>query len=191
MDTGGRLRPFDARFAPAGPPLAPEAALAGGYRVTMRLHYTRFRLTFGLDDLSLITSYRRERDAVRFVTRMPEPPVMVAPPIVKQVVRMLAERFMATMATGHGGMEMVFDSRSTGGASTELAARWRAELRYSPGLQILVKVADSIADAHNRAVRDDERRMGEELFDAMLRDYNAAKPRLLALDRTEAPGTGP
>ncbi len=186
MDSDGMLRPFDSHLAPAGPAIAPDALIHGSYRITMRLHYTRFEMTFGLDDLTFTTDYRREPDGLRFVTRMPAPPTLVAPPVVRQVIRMLAERFMATMAQGDGGMKMTFDSYSTGDNRSEVAARWRAELTYSPMLKVLVRVADAIADAHNQAVRDDERRMGEELFDALLRDYNSAKPRLLALDRPDA-----
>jgi hypothetical protein len=188
MVADGMLTPFDSRLAPAGPPVPLDAVVIGSYRITMRLHYTRLKLTFGLDDLTFTTDYRRDRDGVHFVTRMPSPPTLVAPPVVRQVVRMLAAEFMATMAAGDGGLRMTFDSYTTGADRTEVAARWRAELSYSPLLQVLVRVADAIADAHNEAVRDDERRMGEQLFDAFLRDYNGAKPRLLALDR---PGTPP
>jgi len=182
MDFDGMLRPFDAHFRPAGSPVALDALTRGSYRVTMQLHYTRFKLTFGLDDLTFITDYTRDPNGVRFVTRMPAAPTLVAPPVVRQVIRMLAEQFMSTMAEGDGGMKATFDWHSSGVDSTELTARWRAELSYSPMLKVLVRVADAIADAHNAAVRDDERRMGEELFDAFLDDYNSAKPRLLALD---------
>jgi hypothetical protein len=182
LDSSGMLRPFDSSFAPRGPALAPEAAIHGSYRVTMRLHYTRLKLTFGLEDLTFITDYTRDRDGLRFVTRMPSPPALVAPPIVQQVVRILAERFMTAMAVGHGGTIITLDSHATGADRTELAAQWRAELSYSPALRVLAEVADAIANAHNEAVREDERHIGEELFEALLRDYNVAKPRLLALD---------
>lgn len=182
LDSSGMLQPFDSSFAPGGPALALAVANHGSYRVTMRLHYTRLKLTFGLDDLTFITDYTRDRDGLRFVTRMPAPPVLVAPPIIKQVVRILAERFMAAMAVGHGGTLITLASHAAGADRTELAAQWRAELSYSPALEVLAAVADAIANAHNEAVRDDERRIGEELFEALLHDYNMAKPRLLALD---------
>ena len=182
LDSSGMLRPFDASFSPGGPPLALAAVNHGSYRVTMRLHYTRLKLTFGLDDLTFITDYTRDRDGLRFVTRMPRPPVLVAPPVIKQMVRILAERFMAAMATGQGGTIITLASHAMGVDRIELSAQWRAELSYSPALKVLAAVADAIANAHNEAVRDDERRMGEELFEALLHDYNMAKPGLLALD---------
>ncbi len=187
LDSSGMLRPFDSSFAPDGPALAPEAVIHGSYRVTMRLRYTRLKLTFGLDDLTFTTDYSRDRDGIRFVIRMPSPPALVAPPIVQQVIRILAERFMATMAVGHGGMIITLDSHATGANRTGLAAQWRAELSYSPVLRVLAHVADAIANAHNEAVREDERRIGEELFDALLHDYNSVRPQLLALDGP-APG---
>jgi len=182
LDDAGMLRPFDSSLAPAGPALAPQAVMHGHYRVAMRLHYTRLRLTFGLDDLNFTTDYSRDRDGLHFVTRMPAAPTLVAPPIVQQVIRFLAERFMTTMASGHGGTIITLNSHAAGDDQMELAARWRAELSYSPALKLLARVADAIADAHNAAVREDERRIAEELFDALLHDYNVGKPRLLALD---------
>jgi hypothetical protein len=49
-------------------------------------------------------------------------------------------------------------------------------------LAMLARVGDAIANAHNEKVRDDERRLGQELFDALVDDYNSARPQILSLD---------
>ncbi|HXW83001.1 MAG TPA: hypothetical protein VEJ86_01210, partial [Candidatus Binataceae bacterium] len=61
-----------------------------------------------------------------------------------------------------------------------------AELEYSPTLELLARVGDAIAEAHNEQVREEERRLGEELFDAFVADYNASRPKILALDSSGA-----
>ncbi|MGC1343587.1 MAG: hypothetical protein WA854_14740, partial [Candidatus Binataceae bacterium] len=60
------------------------------------------------------------------------------------------------------------------------------QFEYSPTLEFLAKVGDKIADQHNEAVRAEERKFGEELFDAFASDYNNSRQRILALDAAQA-----
>jgi hypothetical protein len=46
-------------------------------------------------------------------------------------------------------------------------------------LEFLARIGDSIADAHNQLVREDERRLWREIFDALVSDYQRARPFLL------------
>jgi hypothetical protein len=55
-------------------------------------------------------------------------------------------------------------------------------LNYSPTLELLARIGDAIANEHNDKVRAEERAFGEELFDALVADYNDARPAILGLD---------
>jgi hypothetical protein len=79
-------------------------------------------------------------------------------------------------------MSAELTSRALQPGRVGVSANWSAELTYSPSLEILAGVGDSIADAHNAAVRADERRLGEDLFNAMITDYQRAKPAIRTVD---------
>ena len=186
LDSAGMLRPFNAQYAAAGDPLAIAAIDRGRYHVDMSFDYTRFGLSFGLEHVSFVTDYHRNADGVRFVTHMTGPPTIVAPPVLRSVVDYLADQFLDSLA---GGMSAGLTSRNLGDGRVAVSADWSAELQYSPGLEVLARVGDSIADAYNAEVRADDRRLAEERFDPVIADYRRAGPTLRALDnRSEQSG---
>jgi hypothetical protein len=99
--------------------------------------------------------------------------------VIHTVVDYLADEFLQSLSSG---MSAELESCERSAGQIDLIARWRAELPYSPGLEVLARIGDSIAAAHNAAVREDERRLGEKFFNAVLADYERARPALLAVD---------
>jgi hypothetical protein len=144
-----------------------------------RVH--RFGMDFGLQNIAFATDYRRERDVVKIESRMTAPPDIVAPRGIGQISLVLAGSFMEALARGnHGrGVNARFSSSPTGVGGTLLTWESQAELLSSPVLEFLVRIGDSMADAHNERVREDERRLWREVFEAIVRDYQRARPSLL------------
>ncbi len=178
----GMLTPFDARFAPAGEPVALATLRRGSYRTESSVHVRSLGMTFGLDRLLLSSDYTRDEDSVLLTSRMNQVPGLVAPPIVHGVIELIAGEFLRVLARGHGGLAASFTSKRQGDGTFRLTAGITAEFDYSPTLGLLARVGDAIADAHNDQVRAEERKLGEELFNAFVTDYNHARPKILALD---------
>ena len=68
----------------------------------------------------------------------------------------------------------------------EVVAEVTAEFMYSPALEFFARIGDRIADKHGVKVREQERKLAEEFLDALVKDYNNARPGILALDRDPA-----
>src|SRR5438132_7076088 len=115
-------------------------------------------------------------------------PKIVAPPGVHQMAMLVANDFMRTLAQGNGGLLATARSEDEAGGNYRFKGGFTAEFRYSPALEFLARIGDAIADANNFKVRADERKLGEELFDAFLKDYNDARPKIFALDGASQPG---
>jgi hypothetical protein len=183
MVRGGMLTPFDASYRPAGAPVAIDKIASATHYARTSLRVRRLGMDFGLDDISFAADYTRRDGALRMESRMNAVPKLVAPPVVHQMARFVAGDFLRTVAEGNGGLRASFSSRAESSGVFDYQAAFTGGFLYSPTLEFLARIGDAIAQANNAAVRADERRLGEELFDAFLKDYNNARPKILALDR--------
>jgi hypothetical protein len=183
MVRNGMLTPFNANYEPAGESLALDQVRNGSYRSLAWVHIKSLSLTFGLDNLSFESDYLRDDHSMSLVNHMDAVPVLVAPPGIHQVMDLIAGEFMRVLAQGDGGLKTSVESKSVGGGMTEFKAGLVGEYHYSPTLEFLARIGDTIADKHDETVRKEERALGEELLDALMVDYNDAGPALIALDR--------
>ncbi len=178
----GMLTPFDESYRPAGAPVALDKVTRGAHFARTSLRVRRLGMDFGLDDIAFKGDYTRDGDSVTMDSRMDAVPKLVAPPVISEMASFIAGDFLRTVARSSGGFDASFSSRSAPGGSFTYRAGFTAEFLYSPTLEFLARIGDAIAEANNDAVRADERKLGEELFDAFLKDYNNARAKILALD---------
>lgn len=186
MDRNGLLTPFDKNYRPAGESVALQNVAHGSYRTEASVRVYRLGMVFGLEKVGFTTDYRRDGDSIVAINSMNEVPELIAPPGIHRVIDLIAGEFLRVLAQGNGGLTSTFASRRTGDGLDRYALGFTGQFEYSPTLEFLAKVGDKIADQHNEAVRDDERKFGEELFDAFASDYNNARQRILALDAAQA-----
>ena len=104
MVRGGRLTPFNAALQPAGNGVALNTVEAGSYRTLAAVRVNSLGMTFGLTNIGITTTYRREPDAVVFQSRMSTVPELMAPPVIHQAIDLVAGTFLKVLATGHGGL---------------------------------------------------------------------------------------
>jgi hypothetical protein len=182
MIRNGLLTPFNAAMQPAGEGVALNELTRGSYRTRASGVITSLKLHFGLGDIGFKTDYHRDAYTATFDNRMDEVPQLIAPPGVHQVMDLIAGEFLRVLATGNGGMNSKLGSRLLPNGTYEFSGGVTAQLDYSPTLELLARIGDAIAQAHNDQVRAEERAFGEELFDAFVADYNSARPAILALD---------
>ena len=188
MDRDGLLTPFDKNYRPAGAGIALGGVTHGGYRTEAAVRVYRLGMVFGLGNLGFTTDYRRDGDSIVAVSTMNAVPELIAPPGIHKVIDLIAGEFLRVMAQGNGGLTSTFASRRLDEGLDRYALGFTGEFEYSPTLEFLARVGDAIADQHNETVRIEERKFGEELFDAFASDYNKARPRILALDAAKATG---
>ncbi len=181
----GQISAFDADSKPVGEPLALDRIAYGVNRSRAWVRVTRFDMDFGLDNLSFTHYFTRDSANVSFEARMDAVPQVVAPIGLRQAATFLAGEFMATMAQGAGGLRSQLSSHEAQG-KVMLTTDLSAEFMYSPTLEFLARIGDSIAAANNADVRKDERKLGEELLNAFVTDYNSARAKILALDQDPA-----
>jgi hypothetical protein len=186
MVRDGKLSGFDAAYHPVGEPLAMASLRRGVTHTQTSIRVRRLGMTFGLDDLSFINYFTRTNSTVSFQSHMEAVPVVVAPPGIQQGVEFVAGEFMRTIAQGSGGMRSETASEALGDGTIRFTSAVTAEFMYSPTLEFLARLADSIADADNSKVRTQERALMREFLDAFIKDYNNARPSILALDRDPA-----
>jgi hypothetical protein len=186
MVRGGKLSAFDAAYHPVGDPIALASVRSGitHTRTSIRVH--RLAMTFGLDNLSFTNYFTRNDSMVSFQARMDAVPVVVAPPGIQQGAEFVAGEFMRTIAQGSGGMHSEFASQALTDGTIRFTSEVTAEFMYSPALEFFATLADSIADEHGAKVREQERALAQEFLDAYVKDYNNARPGILALDRDSA-----
>lgn len=154
----------------------------GAYHTRTSATITRLGLTFGLQDVNFATNFRSGPDAVETTSTMEGVPTLVAPPGIHKIIDLIAGEFLRVLAQGDGGFRATFSSRPEGTGLYRWTGSANAEFRYAPALELLARVGDSVADAHSAEVKREERQLGQELFDAFMTDYNASRPRVLALD---------
>jgi hypothetical protein len=182
MLRNGMLTPFNAAIQPAGASIALDEITHGSYRTQASGLINSLKMNFGLTNISFTTDYRRDANSAVFDNHMNAVPQLIAPPGVHQVMDLIAGEFLRVLATGNGGMNSKLGSRMLPNGNYDFSGGVTAELNYSPTLELLARIGDAIAQAHNDKVRIEERAFGEELFDAFVADYNNARPAVLALD---------
>jgi len=186
MVQNGRLTPFNAALKQSGESVALDVLERGPYQTVSSVQIRSLKMNFGLANMAFATDYSRDANAVSFENRMDAVPELVAPPGIHKVMDMVAGEFLRVMATGNGGMKTELASRRLANGSYNFAGEFTAQLNYSPTLELLARVGDAIANAHDEEVRKEERAFGEELFDAFVADYNGARPAIRALDNLRA-----
>jgi hypothetical protein len=182
MIRNGLLTPFNAAMQPAGDSVALGDLTRGSYRTVASGQITSLSMNFGLNNIAFMTDYRREAGTAAFVNRMDAVPQLIAPPGVHQMMDLIAGNFLSVLATGDGGLNTKLSSRLLPNGVYDFAGGVTMQLNYSPTLELLARIGDSIAQEHNDKVRAEERAFFEELFDAFVADYNEARPAILALD---------
>ena len=175
----GMLTPFNDKYMPAGDGVALDAITHGTYRTLASVRIKSLALTFGLDNLSFTNDYVRDDRSMTLTNRMNAIPELVAPIGIHQVMDLVAGEFMRVLAQGSGGLMTTISTRRLADTQIEFKGLFRGEYHYSPTLEFLARVGDSIAEKHNDVVRNEERRFGEELFDAFVADYNSSRSQIL------------
>ena len=178
----GKLSAFDADYQPVGEPLALDSLRSGIDHSRLSAHIRRLGMDFGLDNLNFANYYTRDNSGVSFEGRMEAIPQVVAPPGIEQGAEFVAGEFMRELAQGSGGMHSRASSRTSRDGTIDFASDVTAEFIYSPALEFFAKLGDSIAQGNNEKVRQQERMLAEEFLDAFVKDYNNARPGILALD---------
>jgi hypothetical protein len=186
MVRDGKLSAFDAAYRPVGEPLALDALRHGVNHARTSIHLRRMAMTFGLDNLSFTNYFTRTDSTLSLQARMDAVPQVVAPPGIQQGAELIAGEFMRTVAQGSGGMHSEVRSQTVGDGQIEYSSEVTAEFMYSPALEFFARIGDRIADKHGVKVREQERKLAEEFLDAFVKDYNNARPGILALDRDPA-----
>lgn len=182
MVQNGRLTPFSAAMKPAGEGIALDEIERGHYHTVSSVQIRSLKMTFGLANMAFATDYVRDANAVTFANRMDAVPELVAPPGIHKMMDLIAGEFLRVLATGNGGLKTELASRRLPGGEYDFSAGFTGELNYSPALELLARVGDAFANAHDEEVRKEERAFGEELFDAFVADYDDARPAIRALD---------
>jgi hypothetical protein len=182
MVRDGRLAPFNAALQPAGKGVALNTIDQGSYRTLATMRTTSLGMSFGVTDIGFTTTYRRDADTVMFESRMNTVPKLVAPPVIHETMDLFAGKFLEVLATGQGGLTAYVTSRRLPGGMYRYGGSARAELYYAPPLAFVARIGDAFASKHDEEVRAEERAFGEELFDALVADYTAARSAILALD---------
>ena len=183
----GMLAPLKAPSDGTGRPIALDHVRRGHWRSITTVSLDKFGTNFGLGNITFTTDYRRAGEAFQLDSHMDSVPQLIAPPVLNGVLGYLAGDFLQGLARGHGGMAVALQSEHVARGVFNVRGALSGELRYSPMLEILAAIGDVVADAHNAKVRDDERRLGEDLFDALLDDYNSARPQIISLDQLPDP----
>jgi hypothetical protein len=186
MVRGGKLSAFDAAYHPVGEPIVPGSLRHGINRTRSSIHVRRLAMNFGLDNLNFTNYFTRTDTTVSFEARMDAVPTVVAPPGIQQGAEFVAGEFMRTVAEGSGGMHSAVVSKALGDGTIYFTSEVTAEFMYSPALEFFAKLGDSMADEHDAKVRQQERSVALEFLDAFVKDYNNARPGILALDRDPA-----
>ena len=182
----GKLSAFDAAYHPVGEPIALGSLRRGVNRTHTSIRVRRLAMNFGLDNLSFTNYFTRNDSLVSFEARMDAVPQVIAPPGIQQGVEFVAGEFMRTIAQGSGGMRSEVASKVLADGTIRFTSETMAEFMYSPALEFFARLGDSIANEHDAKVRQQERGLAQEFLDAFIKDYNSARPRILALDQDPA-----
>jgi hypothetical protein len=133
-------------------------------------------------DAAATPAYRRTGDAFVLTSHMDSVPQLIAPLGIKQMIRFVADEFLSGLARGHGGATISLTSGRGAHGVFHITVAFTGELHYSPTLAMLARIGDTIVEANDVRVRNDERRLTQEFFDALVADFNNARPEILRLD---------
>jgi hypothetical protein len=186
MVQNGQLTAFTPALKPSGDNVALDEIERGHYHTISSVQIRSLKMTFGLANMAFATDYTRDASGVTFANHMDAVPDLVAPPGIHKMMDLIAGEFLRVLATGNGGLKTELASRRLANGSYDFSAGFTGELNYSPTLEMLARVGDAFANAHDEEVRKEERAFGEELFDAFVADYDAARPAIRALDNLQA-----
>jgi hypothetical protein len=178
----GKLSAFDKDYHPVGEPLDLASLRRGVNHSQLSIRVMRMGMTFGLDNVRFENIFTRTPSRVSFQAHMEAVPRVVAPPGIQQGVEFLAGEFMQTMAQGSGGMHSEVASQALPDGTIRFSSEVSAEFMYSPALEFLARIADSIADKDDAKVRMQERALAQEFLESFVKDYNNARSGILALD---------
>jgi hypothetical protein len=179
----GMLVPFNKDLRPAGDPVSLEKVTSGHWRTITSITLDKFGTTLGIGNIAYRNDYRRQGETMVVNSRMDSVPQLIAPPGINWIMRLLAGEFLQTLAHGDSGMSASVGSARDAQGIFHVSAALDAKLLYSPALMTLGRIGDAIADAHNVKVRNDERRLARELFEAAVDDYNNARPQIISMDK--------
>ncbi|HEY2107458.1 MAG TPA: hypothetical protein VGH29_16790, partial [Candidatus Binataceae bacterium] len=150
------------------------------------LSVERFGMRFGMAGIRLATAYSNQGGAINFDSHMTGVPQLLAPPIIHPLTMLLAGEFLETIARGNQGRgaSTSFSVLPGPHGGTMLAASVSAEFRNAPALALLAQIAAAFAPSYGEQVREEQRRLTAEFFNAFDSDYHRARPLLL---RTTTP----
>jgi hypothetical protein len=185
----GMLTPMDAQMRPAGPPLPIEQIEAGSFYTENTASVQSLGMRFGLSGMRFLSTYENRNGAITFDGHMTDPPQLIAPRIIHPLTMLLAGKFLETIARGNGGRGMTqsLSALPAPHGGTMLSASLSAELRNAPALALLLRMAAALAPDYGAQVREEQRRLMAEFFDAFDTDYHRARP--LLLDIAASPGS--
>lgn len=186
MVRDGKLSAFDGAYRPVGEPVALGALRHGVNRTHTSIRIRRLAMNFGLDNLSFSNYFTRDGSTISFRAHMDAVPHVIAPVGIQQGAELIAGEFMRTIAQGSGGMHSEVASKAQADGTIRFTSEVSAEFIYSPALEFLASLGDSLADEHDAKVREEERMLAQEFLDAFAKDYNNARPRIMALDQDPA-----
>lgn len=178
----GMLVPLNARSLPAADAVDLSQIRRGHWRAVSKITLEQFRTVFGLENIAFTTAYRRTGDTFVLTSHMDSVPQLIAPLEIKPMIRLVADEFLSGLARGHGGTTISLTSGRDAHGVFHVAVEFTGELHYSPTLAMLARIGDAIVEANDVRVRNDERRLTQEFFDALVADFNNARPEILRLD---------
>jgi len=177
----GMLAPMNSALQPAGPPLPIEQIRDGRFYIQSTVSAQRFGMRFGMSGIKFLITYSNKRGSISFDGHMIGAPRLVAPPVIHPLTMLLAGEFLDTIAYGNDGLGVAtsFAALPAPRGGTMLAWSVGAELRNAPALAMLTRMAATFAPQYGTQVREEQRRLTAEFFDALESDYRRARPVLL------------
>jgi hypothetical protein len=177
----GMLAPMDGELRPAGPPLAIEQIRAGRFYLDGKVSVQRFGMRMGLSGVRFEFTYNNRGGEYGLDSHMTGVPTLIAPPVVHRLTMLLAGKYLATLAHGNGGhgIATTFSAQPGPQGGTLLSGSIGAELREAPTLALLTRIASALAPDYGSQVREEQRRLMAEFFDAFDTDYRRIRPLLL------------
>ncbi len=183
----GMLTPMDSDLRPAGCPVAIEQIQSGRFYTDTTVSVQHFGMRFGLKAVRFVTTYEKRGGAIRFAGHMTDVPQLIAPRIIHPLTMLLAGEFLNSIARGNGGRGLAQSFSALPGprGGTMLSTSLSAELSNAPALALVVRMATAFAPSYGAQVREEQRRLLAEFFNAFDSDYQRARPALLG---AAAPG---
>jgi hypothetical protein len=187
----GMLAPMDAEMRPDGSPLNFGDVRAGRFYLASTVSVQRFGMRMGLRGIRFAVRYENRGGTIHLDSHMAGVPVLVAPPIIHPLTALLAGRYLETLAQGNGGQGVATSFSAFPGpqGGTMLSGSISAELLNAPALELLARIASALAPDYGSQVREEQRRLAAEFFDAFDSDYQRARPSLIAAPYPNQDGT--